>query len=120
MYGRQNSPKNAQGSGQFIPGTAKYGVTCRRTDPIQASTARPEIHAEAARSSSATTRTLHSPVTTLARIDQHCARGKIPNIKETKDYVKKISGNLAKARESYGRFALAWCRAAESGRNNAR
>jgi hypothetical protein len=100
MYGRQGSPKNAQGSGQFIPGTAKrFNVDVK--NPLSGIDGQARYMRELLDKFDDDENLALAGYNSGENRDSLRA-GKIPNIAETKDYVKKISGNLAKARESYG------------------
>lgn len=97
IYGRLNSPKGAQGAGQFMPGTApQYGVT-DRTDPVQS------IHGQAKYMRKLLDQFDGNEDLALAGYNsgeyrKSLAQGQIPQIKETQDYVKTIGGNVAKVR----------------------
>lgn len=97
MYGKQASPAGALGAGQFMPDTApKYGVT-DRTDPIQS------INGQAKYMRKLLDQFDNNEDLALAGYNageyrKSLANGKVPNIPETQNYVKTISGELQKAR----------------------
>lgn len=103
FYGRVDSPKAAKGAGQFMKGTAPlYGLTVNdqvdeRADPIKS------IRAQAKYMRKLLDQFDGREDLALAGYNAGEGRtalkqGRVPNIKETQDYVKNISSKLQTAR----------------------
>lgn len=107
FYGRKNSYKGAKGAGQFMPGTAPlYGLNVspendERENPIKS------IRAQAKYMRKLLDDFNNDESLALAGYNageyrKSLKNGQIPEIFETKDYVKGITENLAKSRQTGG------------------
>ena len=105
MYGRLNSPAGAKGAGQFMPGTAPtYGLTVNanqddRNDPIKSITAQAKYMKKLLNDFNGN-ETLALAGYNAGEYRKELREGRVPNITETQNYVKKIGDALTKARNA--------------------